>query len=418
MAYLATSHTALRLCLSGRERREVIVKHNLLVVLDENLIGLFHIHLGTKGNGGQGLSLAAGEDCGTVGARQVIDFAPDRAHLVAYTTVETYSLVENHIPHSFLLHVVIVPVDERLLLFEFLLRNGGAELGLDGLEAVLTLMLRLCGLCKGIALVIAEFIDCLPEVLVLRVVRVIPLHLVAELPDELLLDTAVLLDFLVGELDGLEHIVLADLFHLTLDHHYVLLGSGDHKFDVALFHLGESRVDYELAVDTAYANLGDRAFERQVRGGQGAGCGKSGKRVRLYVLLSGDQGDIHEGLEVVVRWPERPDRTVDETGDKNLIIRGFSFSLHKSARETACGIILFLVVNGQRHEIRTLLDFLCCADRCQKHRASHLYHCGAIRLLGQFTGLDFNHPSVRQFDLFVYDIHLFLFSPPPPLGVD
>ena len=116
-------------------------------------------------------------------------------------------------------------------------------------------MLRLRRLCESIALVIAELVNCLPEVLILLIVRIIPLDIIAELLNEFLLYTAMLLDLLVGELDGLEHVVLADLLHLTLDHHDVLLGSGDHKLDVAPLHVLESRIDHELAVNAAYADL-------------------------------------------------------------------------------------------------------------------------------------------------------------------
>ena len=77
----------------------------------------------------------------------------------------------------------------------------------------------------------------------------------SELVHKLLLNAAVTLDFLVGKLDGLEHNALAHFLHLALNHHNVLLGSGNHKFKIGFLHLGECRVDDELASDTAYANL-------------------------------------------------------------------------------------------------------------------------------------------------------------------
>ena len=62
MADLAASHTPLALGLACGERREVVVENQLLVFLDENLVGLLHIHLGSQGYGRQRLGLAAGED--------------------------------------------------------------------------------------------------------------------------------------------------------------------------------------------------------------------------------------------------------------------------------------------------------------------------------------------------------------------
>ena len=144
------------------------------------------------------------------------------------------------------------------------LRKSCNELVEDGLEAVLTLMLRLCRLCESVALVIAEILYGSLESLVLDVVRVVPLNLGSELCHEFLLNAAVLLDFLMSELDGIEHGLLADLVHLALNHHDVLLSGCDHKLEVGILHLGEVRVDYEFATDAAYANLTDRAAERQV----------------------------------------------------------------------------------------------------------------------------------------------------------
>ena len=158
----------------------------------------------------------------------------------------------------------------------------------------------------------------------------------SELVHKLLLNAAVTLDFLVGKLDGLEHHALAHFLHLALNHHNVLLGSGNHKFEIGFLHLGECRVDDEFAPDAAYANLGNRASERQVAGSEGAGCCKSGERIRLDILLGGDEGYVYKYLEVEVIRPERTDWTIDKTRDKYLIIRRLTLSLHKAAREAAC----------------------------------------------------------------------------------
>ena len=152
-----------------------------------------------------------------------------------------------------------------------------------------------------------------PEVLILLIVRIIPLDIIAKFPDELLLHAAVLLYLLVGKLDGLEHIVLADLLHFTLNHHDVLLGSGDHKLYVAPLHILEARVDHELTVNAANADLGDWAFERKVGSCKCTGSGKACKSIRLGILVGRDECDIDKCLEMIVIRPERPDRTVDET---------------------------------------------------------------------------------------------------------
>ena len=97
--------------------------------------------------------------------------------------------------------------------------------------------------------------DCLAEILVLLVVRIVSLDSLAALFIEFLLDTAVTLDFFVSELDGAEHYILGNFVHLTFYHHDVLFCCCNHELEISLLHFRESRVDHELAVDAAYANL-------------------------------------------------------------------------------------------------------------------------------------------------------------------
>ena len=261
-----------------------------------------------------------------------------------------------------------------------------------------------------VALVIAELADGGAKGFVLLVVRVVTLvHVGAELVHELLLHAAVLLDLLVGELDGLEHVVLGNLVHLTFDHHDIFLGGGDHEVQVGALACLETGIDDELAVDAGDAHFGDRAAERQVGGGEGGGGGEAGEGVGLDVLLRGDEVDVHEDLEMEVIRPQGTDRTVHEAGDQHLVVRGAAFALEETARKPAGGIILFAIIYGEGHEIGSLLDFLRAGDGGEEHGATHLHHRGTGGLLGQLSGLDLDDPTVGQLDLLVDDVHWFYF---------
>ena len=78
---------------------------------------------------------------------------------------------------------------------------------------------------------------------------------------------------------------------------------------------------------------------------------------------------------MIVGWPERPDRTVNETGDEDFIIGGLALALHESARETSRSIEFFLVINRKRHEVSSFLYLLGRADSGEEHCASHLDDC-------------------------------------------
>ena len=411
MADFAASGSADGLGLTGSERREVVVQHELLVFLDQDLVHLLHIHLGAEGDGRERLCLTAGEDGGTVCAGQIVDLAPDRTHLVAGTAVEALAFVEDKVAHGFLLHLVIVALDDGSLLLEFLFGNRCEEFFLDGLEACLALLLGFGGLGKLVALVVAGLLHCGLESLVLNIVRIVALGAVgAEFVHEFLLHAAMLLDFFVGDLDSLEHVCLGHFLHLAFHHHDIFFGSGYHEFNVGICHLAEVRVDYPLPVDAAHADLGDRASKGEIAGCEGAGCGEPCKSIGLHVLLGRNQIDIYKNLIVEICRPEGTDGTVHQAGDEHLIVRGLAFSLQKTSGETSCGVILLAVVYREGKEIRSFLDFVCCSHGGKQHGATHLHDCGAGRLLGEFAGLDLDYPTVGQCDCFLDYVHYFFIA--------
>ena len=395
MTNLTTAGAALRLGLAGGERREVVVEHELLVVLDENFVHLLHVHLGAQGNGGQRLGFTAGEDGAAVGAREVIHFAPDGAHLVGGAAVQALAFVQHQVAHGFLLHVVVVAVDHGTLHFQVFLGEAGLEFVADGVEAVLALMLGLGALGELIALVIASLVHGLAEVFVLLVVRVVALvHVRTQLVHEFFLHAAVLLDFFVGELDGLQHVVLGNLVHLTFYHHDIFLCGGNHQVQIGPFVVLETGVDDEFTVDAGYANLAHGTAEGQVAGGKGGRCGQTGKGIRLDVFLCRDEHYIHKDLQVEVLRPQRADGTVHKTGDEHLIVRGAAFALEETSGETAGGIVFFTIIHGEGHEVRTLFHLRGAGDGGEQHGATHFHNGRTGSLFGEFSGFDLDYPTV------------------------
>ncbi len=102
---------------------------------------------------------------------------------------------------------------------------------------------------------------------------------------------------------------------------------------------------------------------------------------------------------------QRSESTVYKPGNQNLIVAGLSLSLHKSARETSCGIKLLLVIYLKREEVHILFCFFGASNGGKKHCATHLNYGRAICLLGQFSSLNFNGTSVCELDCFLDNIH-------------
>ena len=399
VADLTTAQTAGGLRLARREGREIIVEHELLGTLHEHLVLDLLVHLRAERNGGQRLRLASCEEARTVGCGQVVGLAPDRTDLVRATAVETLALVENHVAHRLLLHVVVeIAVDERGLLHQLLLRVAGGELGLQCIEHILALVLHRAARGDGVGLVVEFGDDRLFELLVVDLVAVGTLHVLAQLLRKFDLYGAVLLDLLVRELDRSEHHLLRNLFHLALDHQDVVDRTADHDVQVDVGHLREGRVDAVLAVDARHAHLRNRAAEGDVRHGQCGRGGQTGQRVGLDVLVGRDEVDRHVDLGVVVRREERAQRTVDQTRYEHLAVVGLALTLHETARiAAACGVFL-LVFHLQRHEVRVGFCIFGGHDRRKEHRIALFHDNRAVGLLGQFAGLDHDLASVGERD--------------------
>ena len=272
-------------CLSGCERREVIVENEWFCPLDQNLVHLLHVQLGAQGYGCKALGLAAGEDCASVCARQIVNLAPDRAHVCGCTTVQTAAFIDDEVSHGLLLDGCIITVDHCGLFLSLLLRDGLHELFLEGVESLGPFLLWQSALCYLVAAVIAELCTSLADCLVVDLVAILSLYALSNSIGELLENSAVLLDFLMGEHDGSEHNILGNFLHFSLDHHYVLGGCSNHKFQVCSLQILESRIDAVLAVYAGNPDLGNRSVERYIGNCQGACCGKTCQSVRLGVLV-------------------------------------------------------------------------------------------------------------------------------------
>ena len=345
-----------------------------------------------------------------MGAGQVTYLAPDGTNLVRATAVEALTLIEDHVAHRLLLHVIVeILVDQDSLLLELLLREAGSELGLQVVEELLALVLHRTARSDGVSLVVELRDDRLTQLLIVRLVAVLALYILTQLLRELDLYGAVLLDLLVSELDGTEHNLLRHLLHLTLNHEDIVDRTADHDIQVALLHLREARVDLILAVLANYANLRDRATERNVRYGQGSRSGQTGQGIGLNILLGRDQVYRYENLGVVIGREEGAQCAVDQTSRQHLAIVCLAFTLHKTARVATTSGVLLLVLDLKGHKISVGFCILGGHYRTEEHRAAHLDDHRTVGLLGQLARFDLDHATIFERNLLTDSIVQLLF---------
>ena len=341
-------------------------------------------------------------------------FAPYRTNLVRAAAVEAFALVEYHTAHRLFQHVVVeIALDERQLLGELLLGITGAEFGLYLFELFGTLLLAGCTRSHRVHLVVGLPDDELAQFLVVHFVAIGPLHILAELLHELYLHGALLLYLLVGEFDGLQHVGLAHLVHLALDHQDVVYRSTDHDVDIGTGVVAESGVDDELTVDTRYAHLRNGTAEGNIRYGERRRCGEARERIRLNVLRRRNQIHRHENLRMVIRRKERTEGPVDEPRYEYFAVRRTCLPFQEAARITAgCGVFLF-IFHRKRHEIHVRLGVFGCDHGRQEHRIPLFDHNRTVGLLGKFSRRDGNLAVIPQRnDLRRLFVHHHIFYPP------
>src|SRR3954470_14708813 len=103
---------------TDRERREVVMEHEALVVLPGDVLDFLLVVRRAQRAGDQRLRFSTREDNGTVDARQDARLGPDRPNLVKLAAVEAHALVEHFVAQHLLLEAVEDVLRGRLSLRE------------------------------------------------------------------------------------------------------------------------------------------------------------------------------------------------------------------------------------------------------------------------------------------------------------
>ncbi len=174
--------------------------------------------------------------------------------------------------------VDLVASKELILQIGDTLSVVGTEASIAGVEKVIgnsmgrlnhpNLIAWFIGIALGgqvVRLLVAGILYGLTQILVVDLVAVLALYGLANLLSQLHLDLAVFLDFIVSGLHGTKQVSLANLLHLTLNHHDVVICGGNHHVHIGLFKLLEGGVYYVLSVYAGYTDLRNGSLERYIR---------------------------------------------------------------------------------------------------------------------------------------------------------
>ena len=364
---------------------------------------------------GEHLGLTAGEEAGSVSARQVVHHAADRTDLLDRAAVGALALVEDHVAHGLLLERLEEALD---VLGVGALSSASSkhalELVLDGRHRVHAGVL--VGVVeRGAHLVGTRGEDPLAE-LCGGLVELHDHRRDLELGQEALLHGAELADGLLREGERREHVLLGHLVGARLDHVDRVAATGHHEVEIGCLGLLEGRVHEELAeVVAADAHAGERALEREAGGHQRSRRAHDGDDVDLVLLVGReDRGDDLDVVAEVAR-ERRTDRTVDHACRERGLLARARLTLDEAAGQTPRGVHALFEVDREREEVE-ILRLLARGRGDQHHAVALSYQDGAAGLLGQLAGLE-RVLLVVQLEAFGYLSHpLPLLRPPAPCG--
>ena len=314
-----------------------------------------HVHARrAQGDVGEDLGLTAGEERRAVHARGDVDLALDRPDLVLSAAVGALLLDGDPLPDDFLLQL---REGRRHLsaarrVGASVLARGGVlvdDLLLHALAGSLPIELALngCGVVEQLAVGRPDLAE---QALVHLGSCVLDL-LLAGLRGQLLHRAAEFLDLVVGDVQRIEDLGLADAFRARLDHEDRLAGAGDDQVHLEFLEGLLRRVDDEVARQFADADRADVVGDGDRRDRQGRRGAVHRKDVVGVDVVHGQRGGDDLGLVVPSLGEERANRTVDHARGQRGLLAGTALATEERARDLAGRVHPLLDVDRQGEEV-------------------------------------------------------------------
>ena len=326
VAALGTAHEP---GLPDREGREVVVVPEGLGLLEPEVVHL-HVHPGrAERDAGKDLSLTAGEQRRAVHSGSDVYLRLDRADFVLRATVGALLVDGDPLPdHVFFelrerrrdlggtLRVGTVAVLGRGVLLEHSL--------LDGIDRVLARKL-LGDLGRLVELAAVGPANRLDQVGIDNGLLDLELLLAGGFTQ--LLDRADdLLDLVVGDIEGIENLLLGDAGGAALDHQDRVLRAGDDQVHLQVLATVLRRVDDEVAVELPYPYRADVLCHRDIGNCEGCRSPVHGKDVVRMDAVHGHRLRDELRLLVPALGEERPQWAIDHPRGQRRLLTGARFA--------------------------------------------------------------------------------------------
>ena len=191
---------------------------------------------------------------------------------------------------------------------------------------------------------------------------------------------------LVAKHHGAQHHVFAELLGFRFHHQHGRFSACHNQIQLAVFARGLTGVEHIFAVDIAHARSANGTMEGNARHAQRCAHRDHGGDVGIHFRVEREGVHYHVHFVVEPFGEQRANGAVNQTAGECFQLAGFGFTFEEVARNAACGIGFFDVINGQREEILPGLGRFAGHNGCQHHGAVHIQHDCAGGLAGDFAG--------------------------------
>ena len=207
-----------------------------------------------------------------------------------------------------------------------------------------------------------------------------------------------LLDFGVGEFNGVHHRLFFYFLGAGFDHYNRVGGAYDHDVEQAVTHFGVGGIGDEAAIDQADAHRAERAEKWNIGNGQGSRSGVDAADIGIVFRVGGENQGDDLGLAPEAFGEHRTDRPVNLAAGEHLALAHAPFALDEAAGEASTGIGVLAVVDGEREEVDALAGLGIGGSGGENHVFAEADDDCAVGLLGKFSGFEGELFSASEFD--------------------
>jgi hypothetical protein len=329
------------------------------------------------------LSLASGEECGTMDSGNEVDFTFDRSDLIEFTAGES-DMVSKDTMTDLIFDAFVEDIED--LSFVILFTKLSDELFAKFSAARFTGGFGKVGHsdAKFVAADADDFVD---EFGIMFDDRSFIFRM-TDLSDDGFLELDEFLVSFMSTFDSLENDGLGDFLHAGFDHTDILFGGSNDKVHLTVFHLRKCGIDDEFAVDVTDSAGADRTGKRYAGHTEYEGTADHGKGIGIVLTVGGKDG--HDDLDISSPGlrKKRSERSVSDTRSEDSFFSRSAFSSDETAGDLAGCIKLFLIFDCKRKEIDAFLGLGCDTAGHKDHSVAITYSYSSFSLLGQFTALN------------------------------